>query len=104
MITESGGYQKKSDTHPTLVGTCVMGGGSMKVYKKGKERRQKMMPMTLLSSSPSFKKTTIFTLHQFPGFSNSEFSNGKSEMDETFVNQDPWMNDERYDISVNPIT
>jgi hypothetical protein len=40
---------------------------------KGKERRQKMMPMTRLSSSPPFKKTTIFTLHQFPEFSILSF-------------------------------
>jgi hypothetical protein len=43
-----------------------MGGGSMKVYKKGKERRQKMMPMTLLSSSPSFKKNSYLYTTSIP--------------------------------------
>ncbi len=44
MITESGGYRKKTEN----------------AYDG-------------LSSSPSFKKTTISTLHQFPGFSILSF-------------------------------
>jgi len=55
-----------------------MGRGKYEGVLEGKREETEDDAYDILSSSPSFKKTTIFTLHQFPWFSNSEFSNGKS--------------------------